>query len=93
MDPNKSEILKGTTNFLIYSNQQIKGDKLANKSALVFKGLFNKSIPIALKRYQEAEFKVTGSKAEKDFQFLSSAENRHPNIIRFFGKAEKGEFR
>jgi len=39
------------------------------------------------------EFEVIGPGAEEDFEFLSSAENRHPNIIRFFGKVDEAEFR
>lgn len=66
----------------------IRGEGSGN--ALVYKGLFNNSIPIALKRYLSEDFAVDGqgSKAEKDFKFLSSANNRHPNIIRFFGKVD-----
>lgn len=56
----------------------------------LYKGLFNEKIPIALKRYQSADEKISTA-YKRDLEFLSSPENRHPNFIRYFGYAKPKE--
>ena len=63
----------------------------AGQNVLVFKGFFNGTTPIALKRYQLQDEEIK-KQAEKDLLFLSSPDKRHENIIRYFGSAKKGEF-
>lgn len=58
---------------------------LIKGSTNLFKGLFNEKIHIALKKY-EAEDKDT-IEYQRNWEFLSSPENRHPNLIRYFGYA------
>ncbi len=73
--------------------------------SLIFKGLFNERIPIALKRYQkvseekkdkvEVERELSGEnkvQVKRELEFLSSAKNRHPNLIRYFGNATDDNF-
>jgi len=76
------------------SNQQ-------SNSALVFKGIFragllNGRVEIALKRYQmEASVEkndIILKEIERNLQVLSSNKNKHPNLIRYFGRATRGEF-
>jgi len=70
--------VKVNATFTYKSCDQIKGE--SNHGTLVFKGLFNGTMPIALKRYQ----KVAGNiidEVQKDLDVLSSPENRHPNFI------------
>jgi len=63
----------------------------ADQNVLVFKGYFNGTTPIALKRYQLQDEEIK-KQAEMDLLFLSSHDKRHDNIIRYFGSAKKGEF-
>jgi len=60
---------------------QIKG------SSNLFKGLFNKKIPIALKQYEKND--KDSKDYKRNLELLSSPQNSHPNMIRYFGHAEK----
>lgn len=51
------------------------------KSALVFKGILNRMIPVALKRYPNpgTEAGKHFKELEKDLDVLASPDNRHPH--------------
>lgn len=75
--------------FFAYKNSdQVSNEERQQGGALVYKGLFNKSIQIALKRYQCNEESMA-KEYESDLEILSSPGNRHPNFIRYFGHAEE----
>lgn len=94
-DKNRSVKVEAICTYFTYNlKDQIKSDwGNQQSSSLVFKGLFNEKIPIALKRYQKVgEEKETEVKIKRDLEFLSSAENRHPSLIRYFGNGTDDEF-
>jgi len=71
-------------------------------STLVFKGLFNGTIPVAIKRYQNTtteagrhfqELKKVLEGFKKDLDVLSSSDNRHPHFIRYYGSKIDENFR
>ena len=72
------------------------GDKINsedNHGTLVFKGLFDETIPIALKRYQKVNENTTKG-VQKDLDILASPnKNRHPNLIRYYGRTTDENFR
>jgi len=71
------------------------GDRIHNDNgngALVFKGLFNGTIPIALKLYA-TEVKTHFKELKKDLDVLASPDNRHPHFIRYYGSTEDKTFR
>lgn len=68
---------------------QIKSE--GNRGTLVFKGLFNGTIPIALKRYQKFDGN-TIKDVQNDLDILTSPENRHPNFIRYYGHTTDDNF-
>lgn len=57
----------------------------------VYKGYFNGTTPVALKRYELTD-EIIKEQAEKDFLCLSSPKMRHENIIRYFGSAKDNQF-
>jgi len=87
-DPTRTVNLEATFSYKLGDQIQSEG----KQSALVFKGLFNGTIPIALKRYQK-ENATTIKQVKQDLDVLSSPENRHPNFIRYFGYATDDNFR
>ncbi len=76
--------------FTYLNDQRIKGS-IAPLKATVFKGFFNGTTPIALKRYQIGDEKIA-IRAKRDLEFLSSPDKRHENIIRYFGSSETEDF-
>lgn len=52
----------------------------------LFQGLFNE-VPIALKQYLASDKNL--KEYQRNFELLSSPENRHPNFIRYFGNVEE----
>jgi len=87
-DPIRS--LEVNTTFTYKLGDQIKSEE--NHGTLVFKGLFNETIPIALKRYQKVDENAF-KEVQKDLDILASPKNRHPNLIRYYGHTSHGEFR
>ena len=87
-DPLRTVKVEATFTYKL--SDQIQSDD--KHSALVFKGLFNGTIPIALKRYQK-ENASTIKQVQQDLAVLSSPENRHPNFIRYFGYTTDDNFR
>ncbi len=85
------EILKLTDANLYFTFTRDEVLRGAGQNVIVFKGYFNGTTPIALKRYLLQDEKIK-KQAEMDMLFLSSPDKRHDNIIRYFGSAEKGEF-
>ena len=83
-------VVRVEANFTYKLSDQIQSDD--THSALVFKGLFNGTIPIALKRYQKVAENII-DEVQKDLDVLSSPENRHPNFIRYFGHTSDDNFR
>ena len=53
-------------------------------SSNLFKGIFNQKIPIALKRYKAKD--KDSKEYKRNLKLLSLPENRHPNLIRYFGQ-------
>jgi len=97
-DPVKEVKLEAT--FSYKNSDQIQSDN--GNGALVFKGLFNGTIPIALKRYQNTateaekhfeELKKVLEGFKKDRDVLSSSDNRHPHFIRYYGSTKDETFR
>ena len=80
-----------TAEFMYYRNQTIRGEG-STDGATVFRGYFNGTIPIALKRYQTFDQKIIKA-VQRDLEVLSSPDNRHPNFIRYFGHAKDNDFR
>lgn len=82
--------LKVDTTFAYKLGDQIKSQ--GNSGTIVFKGLLNGTIPIALKRYQKVDDKITRD-IQQDLDILASPKNRHPNFIRFYGHTNDDNFR
>jgi len=82
--------VKVNATFTYKLDDQIKSE--SNHGTLVFKGHFNGTIPIALKRYQKVD-ENTIKEVQKDLDVLSSPENRHPNFIRYYGHTSDDTFR
>lgn len=72
--------------YFTYTRQEVVPSG-GTSNVLVYKGYFNGTTPIALKRYQLSD-KESKKQAETDLLFLSSPEKRHDNIIRYFGSAK-----
>lgn len=81
--------LKGSTITLLQKEKLRKGRSGLNIT--VYKGYFNGTTQIAIKKYHTADNKIK-IQWEKDLNILSAPDKRHENIIRYFGKAEMGEF-
>ena len=90
METDPIRTLKVDATFAYKLGDQIKSGE--NRSTLVFKGLFNGTIPIALKRYQKVDEKTTID-LQKDLDILASPKNRHPNFIRYYGHTSDDNFR
>lgn len=85
--------MASTAEFMYFRNQQI-GNESGEHGAVVYKGYFNGTIPIALKRYQKISVDEEIIKSiKRDLDVHSSPDNRHPNFIRYFGSAEDDQFR
>lgn len=87
-----SRVVYASTAFTFKRGDYIECGKRSSISALVFKGLFNGSIPIAIKRYRSEEM-LTIKEAQRSLEILSEPKNRHPNFICYFGHASDSEFR
>ncbi len=88
-----SRVVYANTAFTYKPGDYIECGKGSRTSrTLVFKGLFNGSIPIALKRYRRDE-DMLAKVAQKSFEILSQPKNRHPSFICYFGHASDPEFR
>ncbi len=79
----KLELKDANVYFTYTRDEVLRG---ASQNVLVFKGYFNGTTPIALKRYQLQDEEIK-KRAEMDWLFLSSPDKRHENIIRYFGSA------
>ena len=82
--------VKVDATFTYKLSDQIKSE--GNRGTFVFKGLFNGTIPIALKRYQKVD-ENTIRDVEKDLDILASPENLHPHFIRYYGNTTDDNFR
>ena len=82
--------IKVNATFTYKLGDQIRSE--ANHGTLVFKGIFNGTIPIALKRYQKVD-ENTIRDVQKDLDILASPKNRHPNFIRYYGHTSDDNFR
>ena len=85
-DPER--VVNVNASFAYKNSDQVVNEERQQGNALVYKALFNKSINIALKRYQGNEEPIA-LQYRRDLEVLSSPENRHPNFIRYFGHAEE----
>lgn len=87
------ERVESRAEFKYLRDQQI-GDQSGEHGAVVYKGYFNGTIHIALKRYPKINVNEEIIKSiERDLEVHSSPDNRHPNFIRYFGSAEDDQFR
>lgn len=86
---NLAEIQFGETDFaettinakvIYYKNQPIRA------GGRVFKGYFIGHMPIAAKVYPLNQKEII-KKRQKDFEFLYSPENKHKNLILYYGHA------
>lgn len=76
-------------NAILLENQKLPAGR--RDKVHVFRGLFNGTTPIAIKRYEKEDRKIR-KKAKKALKNLSALQDPHKNIIRYFGKAEMGEY-
>lgn len=73
-------------NFTYRRRDQIKNDS----DTLIFKGSFNGTTPIALKRQMMDQFSTKSTMRELEYLFLPAI--RHRNLIRYFGQATDENF-
>lgn len=59
-------------------------EKTSNRDIHVFKGILNRTIPIALKRYEVSNDEIW-KQIKEDLKVLSSPDYTHVNLIRYYG--------
>lgn len=73
---------------LTFSRDDLVGQHDGSRKPMVYRGKFNGIIPVAIKAYMKAGDDEEFHCMKRNFQFISSENNRHTNLIRYYGEAE-----